>query len=84
MKAKLAKTKPLDLNAHPLADVLRRVVVMVADATGQIDGDPDYALDAIQDAAIIRDAETRDVLTSCAAFALAGLAALDKQTGSTR
>ena len=78
---RLAKTKPFDLDAHPLAPVLRRVVVMVADATGQIGGDPDYALDAIQDTAIVRDAETCEVLTSCAALALAGLAALDKPKG---
>lgn len=75
---RVAKTKPMDLNAHPLAPVLRRVVAVVSDSIAEIGGDPDYALDAIQDTAIVRDAETRDVLTSCATLALAGLAALDK------
>ena len=73
-KAKGRKAE-IDLNAHPLAGVLREAILRADDLARQIEDDPDFALDAIQDQAIVRDAETSEVLEECAAYALAGLAA---------
>ena len=73
-KAKGRKAES-DLNAHPLAGVLREAILRADDLARQIEDDPDFALDAIRDQAIARDAETSEVLEECAAYARAGLAA---------
>jgi hypothetical protein len=77
------KTKPLDLNAHPMADVLRRVIAGMGEARDAIMGDPKAARRAIEDEVVRSDDAMNVVLIECATWALAGLAALDAQKGGT-
>ncbi len=78
----LAKTKPadeIDLNTHPLAPLLRRIAWR-ADRSHNLEiHDPTTALDLIQAEVLCRGGEEPEILETCAAVAVMGLAAIDKR-----